>query len=115
MDNFEIAKEIEKASKGTFYFRKDEIKYLTIKSNKEEYNKVFNNPDPKIKDVEKYIFNFFNKIQHADFPLGHKYINLNLEDNEALDNEDLDFFYICKEFFNSLLSYKNSKEEENYV
>ena len=120
MDNFEISKELEKASKGIFSFRKDEIKYLKSNLNK-FYKNVFNNKNPKVEDVEKYIYSFFDKIQNADYPLGHKYINLETKDKKDSKDknyeEEVDFFYICNEFFNSLIMYKKSKEkeEENYV
>ena len=90
-----------------------------MKSNLNTYYKnVFENKNPKKEDVEKYIYSFFDKIQNADFPLGHKYINLEIKEKKhERREEEVDFFYICNQFFNSLIMYKNSKEkeEENYV
>ena len=118
MDEFNISRELEKSSNNIFSFRKDEKKYLNQNLNK-HYEKLFKKENVSQDLVEKYLYEFFNNIQNASFPLGHKYVSLELDrkDSEYIDSDDIDFFTICENFFKSLNSYKSSVDfkEQNYV
>ena len=119
MSFFNIKEKLENSS--NLNFRVDEIKFL--KENGNKYFKIlFFNENLKQDLVEKYLYEFFSKIEKSDFPLGHKYVNLNSERNSDINyfsDEDLDFFDICKNFYDYIENYKNeciaNNEEENYV
>ena len=119
MSFFSIKEKLESSS--NLNFRKDEIKFLNKNLNK-YYSKVFFDRNLKLQLVEKYLYEFFSKIEKSEFPLGHKYVNLNSKRNSDVNyfkDEDLDFFEICKNFYNCINNYKNeciaNNKEENYV
>lgn len=121
MNEFNISDELEKSSNNIFSFRKDEKKYLGQNLNK-YYDSLFKKEKISQNLVEKYLYEFFNNIRNANFPLGHNYVSLelnkkNLYNSEDKDSDDIDFFSICENFFKSLNLYKSSVEieEQKYV
>ena len=118
MNYFNIKDTLENVAK--LNFREDEIKYLG-KSNK-FFKNLFSDKEITKENVERYLYEYFDKIEKADFPLGHKYVNLNLDKSKktkSYNEEDLNFIDICQNFIEKLEAYKNqskiNNKEENYV
>ena len=104
-ENFSISKNLQDCIDFVI-FRPDELKFLN-KNNNKYFEDVFNNDNViNIRDVINYLQEFFERIEASDFPLGHKYIDL----NKVSKSEDIiDFTLICKKFHEKLLSFKPSE------
>lgn len=108
-DTFAISKTLESCL-DNIIFREDEKKYLSrINSN---FNKIFKREDFNKQGVTKYLKEFFEKIQNADYPLGHKYIDL---EKDYDSREEYSFKNVCDSFFNELINYKNAVKKENRI